>query len=100
MAPGFSLRKLLNLNSLLVFGLVAIAIKWLGLFGGEAGNEVLVLNLLKERGLVERVYGDGAWETILSDMFHSIGTPGRSGAEKARSFVRRTCGNIEGLEAG
>jgi hypothetical protein len=65
-----------------------------------AGNEVLVLNLLKERGLVERVYGDGAWETILSDMFHSIGTPGRSGAEKARSFVRRTCGNIEGLEAG
>ena len=42
MAPGFSLRKLLNLNSLLVFGLVAIAIKWLGLFGGEAGNEVLV----------------------------------------------------------
>jgi Ca2+:H+ antiporter len=42
MESAFSLRKLLNLNVLLVFGLVAIAIKWLGLFGGEHGNEVLV----------------------------------------------------------
>jgi hypothetical protein len=65
-----------------------------------ASNEVLVLNLLKERVLVERVYGDGAWETIFSDMFRSTGTPEQSGAEKAKSFVRRTCGNIEGLESG
>ena len=42
MASGFSLRKLLNLNVLLVFGVLAIAVKWLGLFGGEAGNEVLI----------------------------------------------------------
>ena len=38
----FSLRSLLNLNLLLVFGLVAIAVKWLGLFGGEEHNEVLI----------------------------------------------------------
>jgi hypothetical protein len=63
-----------------------------------SGNEVLVLNLLKERGLVEQVYGAGAWESILSHMFRSAGEPGRSGAEKAESFVRRTCGNIEGLD--
>ena len=63
-----------------------------------SSNEVLVLNLLKERGLVEQVYGSGAWESILSHMFRSAGEPGRSGAEKAESFVRRTCGNIEGLD--
>ena len=63
-----------------------------------SSNEVLVLNLLKERGLVEQVYGAGAWESILSSMFRSAGEPGRSGAEKAESFVRRTCGNIEGLD--
>ena len=63
-----------------------------------SSNEVLVLNLLKERGLVEQVYGAGAWESILSHMFRSAGEPGRSGAEKAESFVRRTCGNIEGLD--
>lgn len=38
----FSLKKLLNLNILLVFGLLAMAIEWLGLFGGAHGNEVLV----------------------------------------------------------
>lgn len=39
---AFSIRSLLNLNVLLVFGALAIAIKWLGLFGGEAENQVLV----------------------------------------------------------
>lgn len=38
----FSLKKLLNLKTLLLFGVVAIAIEWLGLFGGAASNEVLV----------------------------------------------------------
>ena len=38
----FSLKNLLNLNLLLVFGLVAVAVEWLGLMGGPAGNEVLV----------------------------------------------------------
>jgi Ca2+:H+ antiporter len=30
------------LNALLLFGLLAIAIKWLGLFGGETNNQVLI----------------------------------------------------------
>ncbi len=38
----FSPRNLLNLNLLLAFGVVAIGIEWLGLFGGPAGNEVLL----------------------------------------------------------
>ncbi len=38
----FSFRNLLNLNLLLIFGLVAVAVEWLGLFGGPHGNEVLV----------------------------------------------------------
>jgi hypothetical protein len=64
----------------------------------SAGNEVLVLNLLKERALVEQVYGSGSWETILSHMFRAVGGLGESGAQKAESFARRSCGNIEGLE--
>ena len=38
----FQLRKLLNLNLLLVFGLLAIAVKWLGLLGGEESNQTLI----------------------------------------------------------
>jgi len=63
-----------------------------------SSNEVLVLNLLIERSLVEQVYGAGSWETILKHMFRAVGGPEESGAQKAESFVRRTCGNIEGLK--
>jgi hypothetical protein len=65
---------------------------------GSANNEVLVLNLLKERSLVEQVYGPGSWETILDSMFQAVSGPEESGAQKAEAFVRSTCGNIEGLE--
>jgi hypothetical protein len=65
---------------------------------GAGANEVLVLNLLNEQGLVEQVYGEGAWEAILSHMFREAGGSGQSGAQKAESFVRRACGNIESLE--
>jgi len=65
----------------------------------ESGsNEVLVLNLLKERQLVERIYGPGSWETLLGHMFRSSGQAGESGVEKAVRFVRKTCGNTEALE--
>ncbi len=63
----------------------------------SSNNEVLVLNLLNERELVERVYGPGSWETILAHMFRSVGGPEDSGVKKAQAFVRSTCGNIEGL---
>lgn len=65
----------------------------------ESGsNEVLVLNLLKERQLVERVYGPGSWEAVLGHMFRSSGQAGESGVEKAERFVRTTCGNVEALD--
>jgi hypothetical protein len=64
----------------------------------ESGsNEVLVLNLLKEHGLVEQVYGPGGLEALLDHMFRSSGEPGQSGVEKAEHFVRITCGNVEAL---
>jgi len=65
----------------------------------ESGsNEVLVLNLLKERQLVERVYGPGSWEALLEHMFRSSGEAGMSGVQQAERFVRETCGNVEGLD--
>jgi hypothetical protein len=63
-----------------------------------SNNEVLVLNLLRERDLVEQVYGTGAWERILNHMFRSTGESGQSGAEKAEAYVRGSCGNIESLD--
>jgi hypothetical protein len=66
----------------------------------STANEVLVLNLFKEKALVEQVYGAGSWETILAHMFRNAGAAGDSGAQKAESFVRNACGNIEGLGEG
>lgn len=37
-----TLKSFLGLRSLLLLGLVAMAVEWLGLFGGPAGNEVLI----------------------------------------------------------
>jgi hypothetical protein len=65
---------------------------------GAASNEVLVLNLLTERRLVEQVYGPGAWESILESMFRSSGEDGGSALSRAEAFVRRTCGNVEALD--
>ncbi|GAB4572001.1 MAG: calcium/proton exchanger [Anaerolineae bacterium] len=42
MKTDFSLKSLLNLNLLLLFGVLAILVEWLGLFGGAHGNEVLI----------------------------------------------------------
>ena len=61
-------------------------------------NEVLVLNLLREKTMVERVYGEGSWEEILAHMFRTVGARGHSGAQKAEAFVRSVCGNIEALD--
>ena len=61
-------------------------------------NEVLVLNLLREKAMIERVYGEGSWEEILAHMFRAVGAKGSSGAQKAEAFVRSACGNIEALD--
>jgi hypothetical protein len=65
----------------------------------EAGdNEVLLLNLLVQRPLVEAVYGAGAAEQILAHMHRNIELPGASGLEKALEQARKRCGNTEALE--
>ena len=68
-------------------------------FGTSANdNEILVLNLLQNRDLVEKVYGEGAAETILAELCTGHGFKGRTGIDRALAFVRARCGNVSGLE--
>jgi tRNA U34 5-carboxymethylaminomethyl modifying GTPase MnmE/TrmE len=60
-------------------------------------NEVLVLNLLQERDLVDLVYGPGAADDILDHMFRGVGGPESTGRRKAEKHARERCGNVEGL---
>ncbi len=65
--------------------------------GGE--NEILVLNLLQNADLLERVYGEGSAEAIFSDVCRGRRLAGRTGTEKALNYVKARCGNITGLPA-
>ncbi len=62
-------------------------------------NEILMLNLLRNRDLLERVYGDGASESIFTELCRGKRVPGKTGTEKALSYVRSKCGNVTGLPA-
>ncbi len=62
-----------------------------------AHNEVLVLNLLRERESLDRVYGQGGAERIFSHMFRKTGSPQTPGLDKALAFARQHCGNTEAL---
>mgnify|MGYP001396240592 CR=1 FL=1 len=64
---------------------------------GSGHNEVLVLNLLREREAVDRVFGEGGAERLFSHMFRKGGKPGTSGLSKALAFARKHCGNTEAL---
>jgi hypothetical protein len=66
---------------------------------GAAENEVLVQNLLQNRDLLERVYGAGAAERIFFELCRGRDVAGTTGVERARSYVRKHCGNVEGLSA-
>jgi hypothetical protein len=67
-------------------------------FGTSANdNEILVLNLLQNRDLVEKVYGAGAAETIFAELCTGPGFKGRTGTDRALAFVRARCGNVSGL---
>jgi len=69
-------------------------------FGASANdNEILVLNLLQNRDLVEKVYGAGAAEAIFAELCTGPGFKGRTGLDRALAFVRARCGNVSGLEA-
>ncbi len=63
-------------------------------------NEILLLNLLENRDLLEKVYGAGAAERIFSELCAGSRFLGGSGIERAEKFVRKHCGNVSGLGAG
>jgi hypothetical protein len=60
-------------------------------------NEVLVLNLLREKAALDRVYGAGGAERLFSHMFPRGGRAGATGMDRAMAFARRHCGNVEAL---
>jgi len=67
---------------------------------GERDNEVLVLNLLQNRELVERIYGSGGLEAIFQEIFAGTEIAGETGTERALSFARARCGNLTALAPG
>jgi hypothetical protein len=60
-------------------------------------NEILILNLLIERELVDKIYGCNAHERIFSQMYKSMPNLGNTGLEKAINYCKYNCGNITGL---
>jgi hypothetical protein len=64
---------------------------------GAAENEVLVQNLFQSRDLLDRVYGAGAAERIFLELCRGRDVAGSTGLERARSYVRKHCGNLDGL---
>jgi hypothetical protein len=64
---------------------------------GGIDNEILVLNLLQNVGLLEEVFGAGSAEVIFSDLCRGRRVAGKTGAEKAEAWVKAKCGNITGL---
>ena len=65
----------------------------------ESGtNEVLILNLLKERELVDSTYGADVLEDLFSEMLKTTDITGSSGIEKAINFVKEHSGNTSVIE--
>jgi hypothetical protein len=60
-------------------------------------NEILILNLLENRDLVEEVYGEGSAERIFSELCKGRGFSGRTGVERALNYARAKCGNVTAL---
>jgi hypothetical protein len=67
-----------------------------GFIASDSNNEILVLNLLQNRELIDVVYGPGAAEMTFSVL---CGGPGGDGLACALAFVRSRCGNVSALEA-
>ena len=60
-------------------------------------NEVLVLNLLRKRELIDRIYGFDAHERIFAGMYADMPDLGHTGLEKALNYCRYNCNNISDL---
>lgn len=64
----------------------------------ESGdNEVLTLNLLLNKNMVDNTYGEDEAEDIFSKMYKDKGVDGQSGIEKAKDYVLKNSGNVEEL---
>ncbi len=66
---------------------------------GALDNEILLLNLLQNIVLVEKVYGAGSAEAIFSELCSGKRLAGKSATEKVLSYVKAKCGNVTGLPA-
>jgi hypothetical protein len=62
-------------------------------------NEILILNLLENQDLIEKVYGQGSSEGIFWELCKGRGFTGRSGLERAINFARAKCGNTSAIAA-
>lgn len=60
-------------------------------------NEILVLNLVQNVDLLERVYGEGSAEKIFSALCSGHDLVGATAFERALSFLRERCGNTTGI---
>jgi len=69
----------------------------LGYLEGAGENEVLVQNLVQNRQLLDQVYGPGAAERVFLELCRGRDVSGSTGLERAQSFARRHCGNVDGL---
>jgi hypothetical protein len=67
---------------------------------GARDNEILILNLLQNKDLIETVYGEGAAEEIYAALCAPTGPGQETGSERALRFVRERCGNVSALPAG
>ncbi|MBE3063831.1 MAG: hypothetical protein IMZ55_06620 [Acidobacteria bacterium] len=66
---------------------------------GSSDNEILIQNLLQNRGLIEAVYGPGAAESIFSQLCSGKSFTGKTGLERAMAYARGRCGNTTALPA-
>jgi hypothetical protein len=62
-------------------------------------NEILILNLVLNRELVEKVFGAGDADSVFSTLCRGSEFHGNGGYERALNYVREKCGNVTGLPA-
>jgi hypothetical protein len=80
-----------------LFGRTAEVIR--GFVTASHDNEILILNLLLNSELVEKVFGAGNADSVFSSLCRGQDFHGESGTERALNYVREKCGNITALPA-
>jgi hypothetical protein len=80
-----------------LFGRTAEVIR--GFVTASHDNEILILNLLLNQELVEKVFGDGQAETVFATICAGPDFRGEGGVDRALNYVREKCGNITALPA-